>query len=125
MKNSLPKKEILRSKKKITQTLNNGKNFSIGGVECVVEKTNTNENGKSKIEVLFGAPKKIAPRSIDRNKIKRQLREAYRKNKEDLFLYATENKIDLKILMFATKNDIKKNIFIDAVNTLKRIKSQN
>ena len=37
--------------------------------------------GADGVKVLFSVPKKLYPKAVDRNRIKRRMREAYRKNK--------------------------------------------
>ena len=40
--------------------------------------------GDEGVKVLISVPKKLFPRAVDRNRIKRQIREAYRRNRIDV-----------------------------------------
>tara|TARA_B100000683_G_scaffold274168_1_gene321577 strand:+ start:1492 stop:1848 length:357 start_codon:yes stop_codon:yes gene_type:complete len=46
-------------------------------------------------EVLFSVPKKIIPKAVNRNKIKRLIKESYRKNKN---LLKNKNKLHLGLI---------------------------
>ena len=50
---------------------------------------------ENKIEVLFSVPKKIIPITVKRNKIKRLIKESYRKNKN---LLKNKNKLHLGLI---------------------------
>lgn len=58
------------------------------------------------VKVLFSASKRRFPRAVDRNKIKRLLREVYRKNKQELRLWAESNQKQLSIAMIYTGKEI-------------------
>ena len=47
---------------------------------------------ENNIEVLFSVPKKITPKAVNRNKIKRLIKESFRKNKN---LIKNKNKLQL------------------------------
>lgn len=74
---SLKKHEILRSKKNIKELFDNGSSFFIYPFKVYylyVENQDTNM-------VLFSVPKKHLKRAVDRNLVRRRLKEAYRLNK--------------------------------------------
>ena len=50
---------------------------------------------KNNIEVLFSVPKKIIPKAVNRNKIKRLIKESFRKNKK---LLKNKNKLHLALI---------------------------
>ena len=75
---TLKKSEILRGKKIIGELFTNGSSFFLYPFKIVyLVRT---EPGASH-EVLFSVSKKYFKKSVDRNAIKRRLREAYRLNK--------------------------------------------
>ena len=74
---TLKKSEILRKEKWIKELFSNGSSFFLYPIKLyylpLPEITGH--------QVLFSVPKKIFKNAVDRNKIKRRLREAYRLNK--------------------------------------------
>lgn len=55
--------------------------FPLRVVYALTEKTNAQE---ASVKMLVSVPKKHFKRAVKRNRVKRQVREAYRKNKHDL-----------------------------------------
>lgn len=80
---TFPKKEKLKSKKTIESLFVEGKNLREYPIKLIYLKT-TNED-KVPIKVGVVAPKKKFKKAVDRNRIKRLLREAYRLNKPLIF----------------------------------------
>lgn len=83
-KNTLCKAERLNSKKSI-ELLFDGNSCSFGAyplraVFLTVEKL----EGEAPVSIMISVPKKKFKRAVKRNRIKRQIREAYRKNKHQL-----------------------------------------
>lgn len=74
---SLKKHEILRSKKIIQELFDNGSSFFIYPFKVYYLADENQEAGK----VLFSVPKKNLKRAIDRNLVRRRIKEAYRLNK--------------------------------------------
>lgn len=74
---SFPKSERLYKKKDIQELFDKGSSFYLYPFRVIVQKQpepNTNQ-------VLFSVSKRNFKRAVDRNKIKRRMREAYRLNK--------------------------------------------
>ena len=99
MKETLPKKEILRGKDKVKKTIEFGKQIASGEIFCYCLKTKE----PAKIEIAFSAPKKKFPLATKRNKLKRFMREAYRKNKSELDKASNLNGASYKILFLIEK----------------------
>jgi len=95
-----PKSEKLKSRKTIELLFTEGKSVTKFPIKVFYLPIKNNE----KTQVGFAVPKRNFKNAVDRNRIKRQLREAYRlqkhllKNKEDLkfglfFLYLGKEKL--------------------------------
>lgn len=78
-KNTFPKKEKLKSRKHFDQLFSEGKSLYTFPLKLVYYATNFED--ATPIKVAVSAPKKKFKRAVQRNRIKRLLREAYRLNK--------------------------------------------
>ena len=79
MKNTLLKSDRLTSRVAISEIYDKGKHLNDYPFKIVLLK----ETGKAELKVVFSVPKRKFKRAVDRNQIKRKLREAYRKHKHD------------------------------------------
>jgi ribonuclease P protein component len=77
MKNTLSKSDRLTSGDVISQIYDKGKHLNDYPFKIVWLK----EDGEAGLKVVFSVPKRKFKRAVDRNQIKRKLREAYRKHK--------------------------------------------
>lgn len=79
---SLEKSEILRGQKQYQRLLQSGKTIRTGNILCRL-LVQTMEDNKSReiIRAGFTVPRRNVRKAVDRNRIKRLLREAYRLNK--------------------------------------------
>lgn len=80
VRHTLPKKEILRGYQSFSNVLSGGKSYQQGIVRCFLLSTVKKGAG---IKVGFALARGIQP-AARRNRIKRLLRESYRKNKQIL-----------------------------------------
>lgn len=80
---SFPKKEKLKSKKLIEQLFVEGKSMNLFPLKLIYLKIPFADDSKLKTGVI--APKKNFKKAVDRNKVKRLLRETYRLNKHLVF----------------------------------------
>ena len=85
MSYSLKKHEILRSKKRIKELFENGSSFFLYPFKVFVVPDSSIENS----QVVFSVSKRYFKKAVDRNLIRRRIREAYRLNK--LILTAEHN----------------------------------
>jgi len=78
--NKFPKSERLRSKKQIEELFSRGTSFTIYPLRVVFLRKPL--ESKLPNQVLVSIPKKVFKKAVDRNKLKRRIREAYRLNKQ-------------------------------------------
>ena len=77
---TLGKKERLCSRKLIGQLFNGGTAQSVSSFPLRAVYM-TSENETLEVSILVSVPKRCFKHAVDRNRVKRQVREAYRKNK--------------------------------------------
>jgi len=84
------KEERLTSRKSIQELMDAGASISVFPLRLVWKKATL--TGKFPAQTAFAVSKKIFPLAVDRNRIKRQMREVYRKNKTLLYALLTQRK---------------------------------
>ncbi|HET9055119.1 MAG TPA: ribonuclease P protein component [Cyclobacteriaceae bacterium] len=77
---SFPKSERLYKKKDIQELFDKGSSFYVYPFRVFVQKNETHDTN----QVLFSVSKKNFKKAVDRNLIKRRMREAFRLNKAAL-----------------------------------------
>lgn len=80
LKQTFAKKERLYEKKLIDSLFKNGKSFFVFPFKVFYLSVETTVYSASK--VLISVPKRNFKKAVDRNRIKRLIREAYRRNKD-------------------------------------------
>ena len=84
---SFPRRERLKSKKRIARLFEQGKGGFVYPVRYVLLDDSAEESvaGKDRsLSVLIAVPKRHHKRAVERNLLKRRMREAYRLNKQAL-----------------------------------------
>ena len=84
---SFPRRERLKSKKRIARLFEQGKSGFVYPVRYVLLDDSAEESvaGKDRsLSVLISVPKRHHKRAVERNLLKRRMREAYRLNKQGL-----------------------------------------
>jgi ribonuclease P protein component len=94
------KKERLCSRKLIQDLALKGKNIHVSPIRLVWLKTKLNEEIPA--QAAFSVPKRNFKHSIDRNRIKRRMREGYRKNKSELYALISQYNIQCALLFVFT-----------------------
>lgn len=104
-KNTLCKEERLNSKKSIEMLFSgNAKSFSAFPLRVVFMPVNADRNIPTAI--LISVPKKRFKRAVKRNRIKRQIRETYRKNKHCLLQLLQEQQNGLLMAFIFMDNEL-------------------
>jgi ribonuclease P protein component len=91
------KDERLSSRKLIEQVAKEGKSFLVHPFKVIALETAL--ESKYPAQVMMSAAKKRFPRAVDRNRIKRLMREAYRKNKHTLYTALNEQNKKLALML--------------------------
>lgn len=93
------KEERLCSKTLIDRLFNGGKSHSLAAFPMrVVYLEQDREEGKAQVQVMISVPKRCFKLAVKRNRVKRQIREAYRQQKHSL-LDALQEKPNRMILL--------------------------
>lgn len=121
MKNTLPKKERLKSIKAIEQLFarNDTENQSFLAYPIkIIARQNEQDTHTPLPQVLFSVSKRNFKRAVDRNLLKRRLREAYRTNKVILeettnfkniaFMYVAKEEISFQDIEKSMQKALKK-----------------
>jgi len=95
--NSLGRSEKLKSEKSISQLFETGKILSVSPVRLIYQK-NSSSPGKF-VKSGFAVPKKNFKRAVDRNLLKRRMREAYRVSKHILYTIHPEFLSGMEIML--------------------------
>lgn len=98
------KEERLCSIKLIEELYRQGSSFSFYPFRIVFQSIIEQE---VPVQIVISVPKKKFKLAVDRNRIKRQIREIYRHSKEDFFYPQLQEKgIKLQLLLIYTGNEI-------------------
>ena len=104
MEQSFKKEERLCSKIVIDKLFASGISFVVDPIRAVSIETNI--IARYPAQVLIVVPKKNIPSAVNRNTIKRRMRECYRKNRQVLYKGLEKQKITVALALIYTKNDL-------------------
>jgi ribonuclease P protein component len=90
---TFPKKEKLCGEIRIGKLFSEGRAFIVYPLRIVYQITE--ENADTPVKVLISIPKKKIRQAVDRNKLKRLIREAYRLNKTEFFAAFNDKNLHL------------------------------
>ncbi len=100
------KEERLCSKKLIDRLFNGGKSHSLAAFPLrVVYMEQDREDEKPQVQVLISVPKRCFKLAVKRNRVKRQIREAYRQQKHMLLDTLKKKPNSMVILAFIWLDD--------------------
>ncbi|MCF8381411.1 MAG: ribonuclease P protein component [Bacteroidales bacterium] len=101
---SFPKNEKLKSRTAINMLFEQGKTEYIYPVK--IFWLTQPKDSSSEVKAGFSVPKKKFKRAVDRNLLKRRMREAYRLNKAEIIKQAIEKECSLSLFFIFTANTI-------------------
>jgi len=87
------KNERLCSKKYIEELYKKGSSTFLYPFRIVYLTQSSSELSGPFPKILISVPKRLFKKAVDRNKLKRQIREAYRKNRHDFFNESEQGQI--------------------------------
>lgn len=103
-RNTFKKEERLTNNKIMDELFKKGSSIVLEPVRLVWLKTELPVIIPA--QVVITVSKRNFPRAIDRNRIKRMIRESYRQHKNDLYRFLTEKKISLALAIVYTGKNI-------------------
>ena len=98
------KSERLSSRKAITALFLSGRALYVSPLKILFHLS---EKQAFPVSVAISVPKKIFKKAVDRNLLKRRIREAYRLNKNDLYLKLNERNKKISLIILYQHTDIK------------------
>ena len=98
------KEERLRSRKAISDLFDNGQAFAVYPFR-VFWKVSTEEI-PSPAQVAVSASKKTFKKAVDRNRIKRLIREAWRHQKHTLYEHLEQNNLQIVLMLVYTPGEM-------------------
>ena len=115
MQQTYNKEERLKKKKLIAQLFKEGKSLAVFPIKLVYLETE--HDGPYKLQVGVSVAKRNFKKAVDRNKIKRLLREVYRKNK--FLIYQSEHtKKHIFMFIYLGKKEMEYNLLEEKMITL-------
>ena len=103
-KESLGRNEILKKRKEIEFLIHSGNRINRGGMLLIW--TPIEEERDFPIKTLFAVPRKKFKRAVDRNLLKRRMREVFRKKKADIYELIHENNKGLNLMFMYQSREI-------------------
>jgi len=100
---SLKRTERLRSPAAVAELFSQGQSVHTSSLRLLyLEKEQQDHPALMAVSV----PKRMYKRAVDRNLIKRRIREAYRRHKPELYNYLIKNNISLRLVILYTDKEI-------------------
>lgn len=125
-KNTFPKKEHLYGEALVDQLYEEGASLFVYPYRAVYRSVSLPEDAMSEkgmpndvnsapvfVRCLFSAPKKRFKHAVDRNRLKRQMREAYRKNKHALVSLFSDKQEQLHLSVQYVGQKLEPSVFME------------
>ena len=118
-KNSFTKKERLNSHNAIADLFKNGRAVYSKNMKLIwVEQ----KESDVQLRILISVPKKKIPKAVNRNFIKRRIKESYRVNKSEYFLKLPKNKqFDIAIIYNTAEKMVFDDIYAEMTVLFKKL----
>jgi ribonuclease P protein component len=100
MAHTFRKSERLCSRTVIDEIFSKGK--ELRKFPYLLKYIYSSETAVNPVQIVVSVPKKRAKSAVDRNRLRRQIKEAYRLNKDELQLYFQTNKCSIVIFLIYT-----------------------
>lgn len=98
------KAERLASRKVIELLVNDGKHLAISPFRLTWILTSLETD--SPAQIAFAVPKRFFKKAVDRNRMKRLMREVYRKNKADIYSLLKDRNLQCALLLYYSGKNI-------------------
>src|SRR5690606_1256158 len=98
-KYTFKKEERLCSKRSIDDLFHNGSSFVVYPFRVVYRFTTTNPDNAVPVECILSVSKRRFRKAVDRNRLKRQMREVYRLQKSDLYDFLQQHSLHLRVAL--------------------------
>ena len=133
MHHTLRKSEILRGYSVFSDILKNGESVHGSVLRCYFKKLKKDNNLPS-VRAGFAVPRRAIVLAVDRNKLKRFMREAYRKNKAQLceaanttdfqvaliFVFRNAGRGNVRRIRYASIESDLKNVMVQIISMMAR-----
>jgi len=103
-RNTLNKSERIKSKKLIDELFSNGSSFFLSPLKIIYIQSNKDDNIPCK--AAFVVSKRNFKHAVDRNKIKRMLKESFRTQKEELIKSLIHGNKKLALVIIYSNNKV-------------------
>lgn len=109
---TFPKSEHLKSKKVMEEVFSSGS--SIKKFPFLLKFIRTNFEAGANVQIVISIPKRKVKKATTRNRLRRQIKEAYRLNKEELLSLISKQKQDLALFLIYTGEEKVKYEFLES-----------